>query len=111
MKRSLLLAAWLCGSSLLLLRKTSASPCPCRSLPCGRPLDTSAHLLAKGAQQSLGSITVTNKPGAGGTKGVELIAKAKPQENLVVMGAVAHMRYCPIWGRRCPMTYTRTSSP
>ena len=99
MKRSLLLAALLSASAFASYAQNASLPLSfVVPYPAGGPLDTSAHLLAQGAQQNLGSITVTNKPGAGGVKGVELIAKARPQENLVVMGAVATHAVLPHLG-------------
>ena len=104
MKRSLLLAAFLYSTAFAASAQNANSPLSfIVPYPSGGPLDTSAHLLANSAQQSLGAITVTNKPGAGGIKGVELIAKAKPQENLVVMGAVATHAVLPHLG--APLSY------
>lgn len=56
--------------------------------PAGGPLDTSARIVAEGATQ-LGPIKVVNKPGAGGTKGAEEVAKAPKSENVILMGALA----------------------
>jgi len=55
----------------------------------GGPLDKSARILAEGASAQLGPIKVENKPGAGGTTGAQLVAKAPAEGNLLVMGAVA----------------------
>lgn len=56
--------------------------------PAGGPLDTSAHIVADGATQ-LGTIKVENKPGAGGTTGANMVAKAPSTSNQILMGAVA----------------------
>lgn len=99
MKRSLVLAALLCGTAFAAIAQNANSPMTfVVPYPPGGPLDTSAHLLAQGAQQALGSITVANKPGAGGATGAALIAKAKPDDNLVVMGAVATHAVLPYLG-------------
>ncbi len=99
MNRSALVAALLCATSLTALAQNASLPLTfVVPYPPGGPLDTSAHLLAKGAQQTLGNITVTNKPGAGGATGAALIAKAKPNENLVVMGVVATHAVLPNMG-------------
>ncbi|WP_417283201.1 Bug family tripartite tricarboxylate transporter substrate binding protein [Comamonas sp.] len=104
MKRSLVLAALLCGSAFAALAQNASRPLSfVVPYPAGGPLDISAHLLAQGAQQALGVITVANKPGAGGATGVDLIAKAKPQDNLVVMGAVATHAILPHLGT--PLSY------
>jgi tripartite-type tricarboxylate transporter receptor subunit TctC len=57
--------------------------------PAGGPLDTSARIVAEGAAAQLGSITVENKPGAGGGTGADQVAKAPKTSNQVLMGAVA----------------------
>ena len=99
MTRSVLLAALLCGSACAAWAQNASQPLTfVVPYPPGGPLDTSAHLLAQGASQALGEITVTNKPGAGGATGAALIAHAKPQENLVVMGAVATHAVLPHLG-------------
>ncbi|QXZ09287.1 tripartite tricarboxylate transporter substrate binding protein [Comamonas sp. Y33R10-2] len=88
--RSFLLAALLSVSTLCAHAQNASQALSfVVPYPAGGPLDTSAHLLASSAQKSLGAITVLNKPGEGGMKGVDLIAKAKPQDNMIVMGAVA----------------------
>ena len=97
MKRSLVLAALLCGSAFGAMAQNASLPLTfVVPYPPGGPLDTSAHLLAKGAEQTLGAITVANKPGAGGATGAALIAK--PNENMVVMGAVATHAVLPFLG-------------
>lgn len=99
MNRSVILAALLCGSAFASLAQNPSQPLTfVVPYPPGGPLDTSAHLLAQGAKQALGDITVTNKPGAGGATGAALIAHAKPEENLVVMGAVATHAVLPNLG-------------
>nr|MBO1996845.1 hypothetical protein [Staphylococcus epidermidis] len=86
------------ASSLCAYAQMPPSPFLCGAPSRWRPLHTSAQLLADGAQQNLGNITVVNKPGAGGATGVEWVAKAKPQDNLVVMGAVATHAVLPHLG-------------
>ena len=56
--------------------------------PAGGPLDTSARIVAEGAAAQLGSITVENKPGAGGSTGADQVAKSPKTSNQVLMGAV-----------------------
>ncbi len=99
MKRSLVLAALLGAAVFSASAQNANQPLTfVVPYPPGGPLDISAHLLAQGAQAMLGDITVTNKPGAGGATGAALIAHAKPQENLVVMGAVATHAVLPYLG-------------
>ncbi|MFN3438431.1 MAG: Bug family tripartite tricarboxylate transporter substrate binding protein [Acidovorax sp.] len=56
--------------------------------PAGGPLDISARIVAEGST-GLGTITVENKPGAGGGTGADLVAKSPKTSNMVLMGAVA----------------------
>ena len=74
--------------------------------PAGGPLDISARTLAEQVKNSLGTVVVENRPGAGGNLGAELVAKAAPDGNTLVIGAVAthainpwlyaHIPYDPI---------------
>lgn len=54
----------------------------------GGALDNAARLVADVAKPQLGDIVVINKPGAGGNTGADLVAKAPPGGNLLVMGSV-----------------------
>ncbi len=55
----------------------------------GGPLDLVARALAAAVKDSLGTVIVENKPGAGGNLGADLAAKAAPDGTTLVMGAVA----------------------
>ncbi|MGE4368716.1 MAG: Bug family tripartite tricarboxylate transporter substrate binding protein [Burkholderiaceae bacterium] len=55
----------------------------------GGPLDTISRLLAEKVKPDLGTVVVENKPGAGGSIGATVAAKAKPDGYTLVMGAVA----------------------
>jgi tripartite-type tricarboxylate transporter receptor subunit TctC len=57
--------------------------------PPGGPLDIVARALAEKVQPTLGNVIVENRPGAGGNLGADLVAKAAPDGNTLVMGAVA----------------------
>ena len=57
--------------------------------PPGGPLDTAARALAEGLKNSLGTVVVENRPGAGGNIGVDQVAKAAPDGYALVIGAVA----------------------
>ena len=57
--------------------------------PPGGPLDIAARALADKVKDSLGSVVVENRPGAGGNLGADLVAKAAADGNTLVMGAVA----------------------
>ena len=55
----------------------------------GGPLDRIARLLADAVKDSLGTVIVENKPGAGGNLGAAQVARAAPDGRTIVMGAVA----------------------
>jgi tripartite-type tricarboxylate transporter receptor subunit TctC len=55
----------------------------------GGPLDRIGRVLAEAVKDSLGTVIVENKPGAGGTIGVGMVAKSTPDGRTIVMGAVA----------------------
>jgi tripartite-type tricarboxylate transporter receptor subunit TctC len=57
--------------------------------PPGGPLDIAARALADKVKDSLGTVVVENRPGAGGNLGADLAAKAAPDGTTIVMGAVA----------------------
>ena len=55
----------------------------------GGPLDRIARILADAVKDSLGTVIVENKPGAGGNLGVGQVARAAADGQTIVMGAVA----------------------
>ncbi|MDQ6629413.1 MAG: tripartite tricarboxylate transporter substrate binding protein, partial [Pseudomonadota bacterium] len=57
--------------------------------PPGGPLDIVARALADAVKDSLGAVFVDNRPGAGGNLGADVAARAVPDGNTLVMGAVA----------------------
>jgi tripartite-type tricarboxylate transporter receptor subunit TctC len=57
--------------------------------PPGGPLDSVARALADKVKDSLGTVVVENRPGAGGNIGADLVAKAAPDGQTILMGAVA----------------------
>jgi tripartite-type tricarboxylate transporter receptor subunit TctC len=57
--------------------------------PPGGPLDIAARALADKVKDSLGTVIVENRAGAGGNLGADVVAKAAPDGNTLVIGAVA----------------------
>jgi tripartite-type tricarboxylate transporter receptor subunit TctC len=98
-RRHFVLAALAAGPA------AAQSPAPIRLVvpyPPGGPLDIVARALAEGVKESLGTVVVENRPGAGGNLGADLIAKAAPDGQTIVMGAVATHAINPWLYRRMP---------
>jgi tripartite-type tricarboxylate transporter receptor subunit TctC len=55
----------------------------------GGPIDTTARLMAERVKDSLGTVIIENRPGAGGNIGVDAIAKAAPDGLTIGIAAVA----------------------
>lgn len=91
-RRLALLAALLVAASLPAPAWAQAAAKPIRLIvpyPPGGPLDIAARALADKVKDSLGTVVVENRPGAGGNLGADLAAKAAPDGTTIVMGAVA----------------------
>lgn len=79
--------------------------------PPGGPLDVVARALADRAKDSLGPIVVDNRPGAGGNLGADLVAKAAPDGQTLVMGAVATHAINPWLYSKLPYDPLRDFTP
>ena len=55
----------------------------------GGPIDVTARLMAERVKDSLGTVIIENRPGAGGNIGVDAIAKASPDGLTIGIAAVA----------------------
>lgn len=109
-RRHLLLAAAAAGFALPAL----AQPRTLRLVvpyPPGGPLDVVARALAERVKDSLGTVIVDNKPGAGGNLGADLAARAAPDGNTLVMGAVATHAINPWLYSRMPYDPVRDFTP
>ncbi|AVS65919.1 ABC transporter substrate-binding protein [Paracidovorax avenae] len=90
LRRSYLLAVLLAGGAWSVQAQNASAPLTIVvPYPAGGPVDASARIVAEGVRGTLGPVEVQNKPGAGGTTGVALVAKAPKDANWLVMGAVA----------------------
>jgi hypothetical protein len=79
--------------------------------PPGGPLDIAARALAERVKDSLGTVVVENRPGAGGNLGADLAAKAAPDGRTLVMGAVATHAINPWLYSKIPYDPIRDFTP
>ncbi len=79
--------------------------------PPGGPLDIVARALAERVKDSLGVVVVENRPGAGGSLGADLVAKAPPDGHTLVMGAVATHAINPWLYAKMPYDALRDFTP
>lgn len=79
--------------------------------PPGGPLDIVARALAERVKDTLGTVVVENRPGAGGNLGADLVAKAQPDGGTIVMGAVATHAINPWLYRQMPYDPIRDFTP
>ena len=111
-RRSLLITALATG--LLPTGMAQAQPKTIRLIvpyPPGGPLDIVARALAEKVQSTLGNVIVENRPGAGGNLGADLVAKAAPDGNTIVMGAVATHAINPWLYAKMPYDSARDFTP
>jgi tripartite-type tricarboxylate transporter receptor subunit TctC len=79
--------------------------------PPGGPLDTAARTLAERAKDSLGTIVVENRQGAGGNIGVDYVAKQPADGYTLVIGAVATHAINPWLFSRLPYDPVKDFAP
>ena len=92
MQRSHFLHAALACAALLASPFTFAQQAPIRLIvpyAPGGPLDVTARALAERVRDSLGTVIVDNKPGAGGNLGADAVAKAAPDGHTIGIAATA----------------------
>jgi tripartite-type tricarboxylate transporter receptor subunit TctC len=79
--------------------------------PAGGPLDVMARALAERVKDTLGTVIVENRPGAGGNIGADAVAKSAPDGRTIVMGAVATHAINPWLYARIPYDPLRDFTP
>jgi tripartite-type tricarboxylate transporter receptor subunit TctC len=79
--------------------------------PPGGPLDIAARALAERVKDSLGTVVVENRPGAGGNLGADHVAKSAPDGLSLVMGAVATHAINPWLYSKMPYDAVRDFTP
>ncbi|MEP7296137.1 MAG: tripartite tricarboxylate transporter substrate binding protein [Burkholderiales bacterium] len=103
------------AAALLALASAAYSqPKPIRLIvpyPPGGPLDIVARALADKVHDTLGTVIVDNRPGAGGNLGADAAAKAAPDGTTLVMGAVATHAINPWLFAKMPYDALRDFTP
>lgn len=79
--------------------------------PPGGPLDTVARALAERVKDSLGTVVVENRAGAGGNIGVEQLARSAPDGYTIGIGAVATHAINPWLYARLPFDPIKDFAP
>ncbi len=108
------LAGMATAAALPTLAIAQTTPRPMRLVvpyPPGGPLDILARALANAVKDSLGTVVVENRPGAGGNLGADLVAKSAPDGNTLVMGAVATHAINPWLFSKMPYDPIRDFTP
>ena len=77
----------------------------------GGPLDVTARALAERVKDTLGTVIVENKPGAGGNLGADLVAKAVPDGHTIGLAAVATHAINPWLFAKMPYDAVRDFAP
>ena len=94
-RRALLALAALLASLALAPPSTAQQSYPSKPIrlvvpyPPGGPLDAAARAIAERLKESLGTVIVENRPGAGGNLGVDQVAKSPADGYTLAIGAVA----------------------
>ena len=79
--------------------------------PPGGPLDVSARAISEAVKDTLGTVVVENRPGAGGNVGVAYVSKADPAGYTLVMGAVATHAINPWLFKKLPYDAEKDFKP
>ncbi len=77
----------------------------------GGPIDVTARWLAERVRDTLGTVIVDNRPGAGGNLGVDLVAKSTPDGHTIGISAVATHAINPWLFSRMPFDAARDFAP
>jgi tripartite-type tricarboxylate transporter receptor subunit TctC len=77
----------------------------------GGPIDVTARALAERVKDSLGTVIIENRPGAGGNLGAELLAKAAPDGLTLGIAATATHAINPWLFAKMPYDATRDFAP
>jgi len=112
MKRRTCLALGLMSSALSVMAQAPTKPIRLIvPYAAGGPIDVTARLLAERVKDSLGTVIVENRPGAGGNIGADLIAKAAPDGYTIGIAATATHAVNPWLYARMPYNAASDFAP
>jgi len=77
----------------------------------GGPIDVTARILAERVKDSLGTVIIDNRPGAGGNIGADAVAKANPDGSVIGIAATATHAVNPWLYKRMPYNAATDFSP
>ena len=77
----------------------------------GGPIDVTARVLAEAVKDSLGTVIVENKPGAGGNIGADAVAKAVPDGTTIGIAATATHAVNPWLYSKMPFDAAKDFAP
>jgi len=77
----------------------------------GGPIDVTARALAEKVKDSLGTVIIENRPGAGGNIGAEVVAKATPDGSVIGIAATATHAVNPWLYSRMPYNAATDFAP
>jgi len=113
LRRSLIAAASVC---VLCISAVHAQPSnkPIRLIvpyAPGGPIDITARAIAERVKDSLGTVIIENRPGAGGNIGADIVAKATPDGSVIGIAATATHAVNPWLYSRMPYNATTDFAP
>ncbi len=77
----------------------------------GGPIDITARVLAEGVRDTLGTVVIENKPGAGGNIGSDQVAKAAPDGKTIGVATLASHAVNPWLYKKMPFDAAKDFSP
>lgn len=77
----------------------------------GGPIDVTARVLAERVKDSLGTVIIENRPGAGGNIGADIVAKATPDGSVIGIAATATHAVNPWLYSRMPYNVATDFAP
>jgi len=108
------LAPWLMAVALCPAPSAWAQNKPIRLIvpyAAGGPIDVTARALAERVKDTLGTVIIDNKPGAGGNLGADLVAKASPDGYTIGIAATATHAINPWLFAKMPYDAGRDFAP